>query len=1746
MRDNGASRWRVVFGAAWMALGAGWAGAQRIEVPFEPEPRPQVLPATSVAGPQAQEFLGVPSEGCVKVSVPLEALEVFLASPAGATATLASEGLTAHVFRIDARAAEAASAIEGVEVRADFHQVWLRRGMLDTRAGSRGVDGARHARFFDRGFAIVQLQGPVDDASLAALLATGVELVHYLPQNAYLVALPDAASRERLEAQVGDDKALAFVDAFLPEDALSPLLDGAQGLVEVVVQVHNAEGLRALSPADRPAVAEVLGFATDELFAPEDVLGGLYTNLTLRVPAEALATLVELERVVNIEPYGQRVLLSERQAQEIRGFWNGTGTGANGPGYFTWLVATKTFPTTSTSYPVVSIVDGGVDNGTTSPTDSGFKTSGGTSRIVGAFNYSDASSAASITGHGNLCASVMGGLESSSSNLDGGLYLRGLGVNPFGRISNIKVFNDAGLGVFGSDGQIAQKSIDHGATVSSNSWGNTIAYGTYNTTAQTYDSLTRDSGSAAGHQPLLFVFAAGNSGTTGVNAPGTAKNVLTVGASEGSDNSGTDGCGMGASDADNIQQIASFSGRGPTADARAKPEIVVPGTHVVGRASQASGYTGSSVCNQYWPTSQTTYTWGSGTSFSAPAVSGVQSLFTNYLSRIHSITNPSPALLKAYTLHQTRYLGATGGNLPNGNQGYGTTWLDFAFDGTVARKFFDQSTTFNATGEYRFYAGSIADTTRPFRIALVWSDAPGSTFGSAWANDLDLTVTIGGNTYRGNVFTNALSTTGGAADTKNNYELVVLPTGLSGTVTVRVNASNIVADGIPGNADATDQDFALVMANVNFASGCTPAQLTTNLSANSTTVCAGSPLVLSVAATGSNLSYKFYRNGNTVQSSSSNTYTVSSATANDAGTYTCLVGNACGDSLSAPVTVTVNAGPVATQQPTGVAQCQGSALQLTFVASGTPAPTYQWKLNGNDISGATSSTYALASLQPANGGTYTCVATNSCGAVTSNAAVVTVNTAPVFSTQPQTQSACSGTGVLLTTALSNPLPGTTYAWLRNNVQISGASGPNYQIPAVNSSTTGFYTCLAINACGFTYSTQAFITEITQPVINLHPQSQTYCAGAAFSFGVGVANTTPAPTYQWRLDGNPIPGATLSNYGQLNASSVHVGTYDCVVTNTCGSTTSNPATFSLYAPAVITQQPTNVVGCSGQQTVLTIQATGTQPMAFDWYFNGNLLQSTSSPNLTVFNTSPANVGSYYCRVRNICANVDSNVVTLTLGSAPSITAQPVGASVCAPTPVTLSVTATGTPTPTYQWFQNGQPVLGATGAVLTMPVTSAANTGSYHCVVTTPCGSAPSNAAVVTVDEAPSISEQPAGLAACVGQPVQLSLVANGSPTPSFQWRKNGLPILGATSSSYSIPSFALSDAGNYDCELSNACGSTTSALAVLATSTGGTCFGGGAGGAWPAPGAVDGAWPNILPTGQLSSPLAVTLPAGATSIASVRLVGLAHNWSGDIQAVLELPTGQRVNLFQDMNGNFGGGCNSPVSGDYTFVDVNATQGSCGTSVASFSCTPGLVAPGTYHQQFGAWPSGFAGIDNAPLSSVATANGTYTLHLYDWYVTADSGSLGAWELCFDTPAGPISYCTSGTTTNGCNATISASANPSASLGSPCTLTVSNVEGQKVGLVFYSVTGLNNAPWNGTSFLCVKAPTQRTATQNAGGLAGACDGQMVLDWNAYQAENPGALGNPFAAGMKVWAQGWFRDPPAPGTTNLSNAVELTVLP
>jgi len=118
------------------------------------------------------------------------------------------------------------------------------------------------------------------------------------------------------------------------------------------------------------------------------------------------------------------------------------------------------------------------------------------------------------------------------------------------------------------------------------------------------------------------------------------------------------------------------------------------------------------------------------------------------------------------------------------------------------------------TGDVITVQGRIADPSKPFRVTLAWTDAPGNSATAPQVNDLDLQVDFGGQTYFGNHFSGAVSIAGGTGDRLNNLESVWAPPGASGDFTVRIVGANIAGDGVPGNDDVTDQDFALVVYNV--------------------------------------------------------------------------------------------------------------------------------------------------------------------------------------------------------------------------------------------------------------------------------------------------------------------------------------------------------------------------------------------------------------------------------------------------------------------------------------------------------------------------------------------------------------------------------------------------------------------------------------------------------------------------------------------------------------------------------------------------------------------------------------------------------------------------------------------------------------------------------------------------------------------------------------------------------------------
>jgi hypothetical protein len=187
-----------------------------------------------------------------------------------------------------------------------------------------------------------------------------------------------------------------------------------------------------------------------------------------------------------------------------------------------------------------------------------------------------------------------------------------------------------------------------------------------------------------------------------------------------------------------------------------------------------------------------------------------------FLDRIYGIDQPSPALTKAYLLHGTRHLTGDLANetLPGRHQGYGIADFEQLFDASTARLLHDQTVVLGNPGQTFELTGEVSDPARPVRIVLAWTDAPGSPFAAAWVNDLDLIVEIDGVPYRGNNFLGAVSQGGGVRDTRNNVEAVYLPAGTTGLVRIVVEAASLPGDGVPGNADSTDQDFALVVGNV--------------------------------------------------------------------------------------------------------------------------------------------------------------------------------------------------------------------------------------------------------------------------------------------------------------------------------------------------------------------------------------------------------------------------------------------------------------------------------------------------------------------------------------------------------------------------------------------------------------------------------------------------------------------------------------------------------------------------------------------------------------------------------------------------------------------------------------------------------------------------------------------------------------------------------------------------------------------
>ena len=357
-----------------------------------------------------------------------------------------------------------------------------------------------------------------------------------------------------------------------------------------------------------------------------------------------------------------------------------------------------------------------------------------------------------------------------------------------------------------------------------------------------------------------------------------------------------------------------------------------------------------------------------------------------------------------------------------------------------------------------------------------------------------------------------------------------------------------------------------------------------------------------------------------------------------------------------------------------------------------------------------------------------------------------------------------------------------------------------------------------------------------------PSSLTATTGIAANAVFTVTGTIADPS-SWQLIGNVPPGMNFS--GLTSSGIVNVVTANGAAVLSGTPTTPGTYTFQMIAYwypnatglstsaksytvtvkqgavvlPVIVSNPSSQTIATGSQLSLAVSISGTAN--FQWQLNGVDISGATQSLLTIAPATSANTGTYTCVVSNSAGSVTSSPAVVTVVSAPVIVSSPPPTqSVAIGSNVTLSVLASGSTTPNYQWQFNGVSIFGATSSTLSLNSVSAANSGTYTCIVSNIAGSVSTIPSVLSVlANAPAILSNPTSQSATLGSTIVFSVSATSNASLTYQWNLNGVAIAGATSSSCIVKADSTSKAGNYTCVVTNSGGSVTTSPAVLSLVT---------------------------------------------------------------------------------------------------------------------------------------------------------------------------------------------------------------------------------------------------------------------------------------------------------------------------------------
>ncbi|MGE3312311.1 MAG: S8 family serine peptidase [Limisphaerales bacterium] len=666
------------------------------------------------------------------------------------------------------------------------------------------------------GLYLVQFVSPPTLASREELAASGVELLRYVPDDAFIARL----SRTDL-SHLRTRPFIQWVGEYRPDHKVAARLRewavAGQPLDISLQLVPDA------TPAERVAIRRAMQRFEREATLPQGAI------LRGRITPSQLAFLARSPLVLWIEPAPRMKLIDEIASKIVGGGdyetgepgddFPGLGGGGGeddddifGAGPNARRLGLHGLPSVehqTTTHQlgfdgtgvVVAVADSGLNNGDAESMHPDLA-----GRVDAFFHYGSLTDASDEHSHGTHVTGIIAG-DGATGEEDpyGNLY--GLGVAPNAHIVAQRIFD--GIGNYEPPPSMETLTRDAsraGAVIGSNSWGDDTQ-GRYDLSAAEFDALVRDADElSAGEQPYILEFSAGNSGPgpQTIGSPAVAKNVIASGASQ------NDRYGFFLFE-DGPDAMADFSSRGPCEDGRIKPDVVAPGTWIASLQSE------SATDENAWTPISANYQFQGGTSQSGPHVSGAAAVFVQYWRETRGGATPSPALVKGALINSAIDLDdELGGTdpIPNNDEGWGRVTLTNLMASTRRFDYVDQSVTLTnqAVFERRILVGN---PRLPLKITLTYTDVPGLPAAiPALVNDLDLEVVApDGAQYRGNAFAGGESIPNAfASDSINNVEGIHLAVPASGEYLVRVRATRVVEDIHRRTGIAPVQDFAMVIS----------------------------------------------------------------------------------------------------------------------------------------------------------------------------------------------------------------------------------------------------------------------------------------------------------------------------------------------------------------------------------------------------------------------------------------------------------------------------------------------------------------------------------------------------------------------------------------------------------------------------------------------------------------------------------------------------------------------------------------------------------------------------------------------------------------------------------------------------------------------------------------------------------------------------------------------------------------------